>query len=102
MSRFTPQDADTNHARLRGDEGVIPQGMYCYSRASNVVDPENGIFRDVVPCPYWGHDPEKGEQQDGYCAHLKAGDWEDEGTMLLWDMVKECGVNDDLGEDEAA
>lgn len=102
MSRYSPQDADANHARLRGDEAVIPQGMYCYSWASSFVDPENGPGRNVVPCPYWGCDLDKGVQQAGYCAHLKAADWEEDGTMLLWDMVKECGVNDEIGEEEDA
>lgn len=93
MNCLTPQAADANHARLLGDLGVIPEGMYCYSRATSTDDP----ILNVVPCPYWGSDPEKRTQQNGYCAHLKAGDWED-GTFLLWDLVKECGVNNDFDE----
>ena len=31
----------------------------------------------------------------GYCHYLKTGDWFDDGTLLLWDMCKECGINHD-------
>ena len=59
----------------------IPHGIYCYD--------VNGI------CPYWDSDLSKGEQNYGYCHYLKSGDWEDEGFSLLWDQVKECGINND-------
>jgi hypothetical protein len=98
MNEFSPASADAAHARLAGDTSVIPEGMYCYSRKG--FDAESLTLK-LEPCPYWGHDPARGEQQSGYCAHLRAGDWEEGGTMLLWDMVKECGVRDRLpGEDE--
>lgn len=32
-------------------------------------------------------------QQSGYCEYLKAGDWYKDGTMLLWDECKECGIS---------
>jgi hypothetical protein len=64
------------------------------------MPPEDRVLK-VVFCPYWGNDATKGNQASGYCAHLKAGDWEDDGTLLLWDMVKECGVNlGDIGNDQ--
>jgi len=31
---------------------------------------------------------------DGHCGYLGKGDWEKDGTTLLWDQVKECGVKD--------
>ncbi len=75
---------------------VIPQGIYCYD--------QNGL------CPHWKH---RGEFY--YCEHLKQaheGNAPEPTTSpdpgyehvrefsLLWDQVKECGVNDDLTEDE--
>ena len=38
----------------------------------------------------------KEHQDNGYCHYLKRGDWEEEGWSLLWDMVKECGIKDDV------
>lgn len=96
-SDYTPAAADARHALHGGDVGLIPPGMYCYSREAG-GDPAPGIVHRVKPCPYWGSHPEKLTQLNGYCAHLKAGDWEEDGTFLLWDMVKECGLNDDLDE----
>jgi hypothetical protein len=57
----------------------IPNGPYCYDK--------NGL------CPYWSKDPNKEEQNNGYCGFMKKGDWEFEFYGLLWDQVKECGVN---------
>jgi hypothetical protein len=101
MTCHTPAAADARHALHGGDLSRIPPGMYCYSREVG-SDPDPDGVRRVTPCPYWGSHPDKVTQQNGYCAHLKAGDWEDDGTFLLWDMVKECGVNDDLDEDDPA
>lgn len=101
MGGRTPLEADANYERLGGDTKVIPEGLYCYAWTGS-ADPELGLIRHVAPCPYWGHGPEKGNQQNGYCAHLKAGDWEDGGTMFLWDMVKECGINDNIPEEDEA
>lgn len=100
-SDYTPAAADARHAIHGGDVSLIPPGMYCYSRERG-SDPAPGFAHRVTPCPYWGRDADKRSQEEGYCAHLKAGDWEEDGTFLLWDMVKECGVNDDLDEGEPA
>lgn len=93
-----PLEADENFVRLKGDESVIPDGFYCYSR-----DPsrpiENGAY-PIVTCPYWALDPVRRNQDDGYCAHLKSGDWDSEGVSLLWDQVKECRIRDDISEDD--
>lgn len=96
----TPEAADQRHAALNGDESVIPQGCYCYTPLG--VEPgENGAppRLKIKLCPYWARHPEQREQEDGYCAKLKSGDWEEEGTFLLWDQCKECGINDDDFED---
>ncbi len=59
----------------------IPLGCYCYD--------DNGT------CPYWSNKLDKPEQESGYCYYLERGDWQIRDRMgLLWDMVKECGIND--------
>lgn len=70
----------------------IPYGPYCYEIKS--VDYKSGKLRSK-PCPYWSRDPNKPEQENGYCSYLKCGDWEHEGLGLLWDQVKECGINEE-------
>lgn len=65
---------------------LIPRGPYCYD--------ENGV------CPYWSCDTSRPSQENGYCAYLETGDWEDEGCSLLWDQVKECGENKDTDRDD--
>jgi len=58
----------------------IPKGVYCYD--------ENGV------CPHWSMRADKPEQENGYCSHLKKGDWEfTKYHSLLWDQVKECGID---------
>jgi hypothetical protein len=97
MNSFSPENADERYVEMKGDLSVVPQGLYCYSRTTII---EGGVKTE--PCPYWGSNPEKGDQNHGYCAHLKAGDWEEDGPFLLWDMVKECGINIGDLEEEVA
>ena len=60
----------------------IPDGPYCY----------DGV---IGTCPFWRKDHSKPNQMNGYCMFLELGDYmEDEGTSLLWDQCKECGIND--------
>jgi hypothetical protein len=73
---------------LKEPEKYIPQGCYCYERIQ-------GKFR---ACPFWDCDETKPDQENGYCHYLEEGDWENDHFGLLWDMVKECGINDDLPE----
>ncbi len=68
-----------------GATSIIPEGMYCYGKDGR--------------CPYWAISENHEEQENGYCAFLKEGDWQDEGCSLLWDQVKECGINNDSDED---
>lgn len=63
------------------DKRKIPKGIYCYD--------------DKGTCPYWSMDEEKPQQESGYCRFMGVGDWEEKGTWLLWDMVKECGINEE-------
>jgi hypothetical protein len=70
------------------DEKLIPPGGYCYDIISL-----SGDGNRILMCHYWERHPEKPPQQTGYCHYLQSGDWEEDGTLLLWDGVKECGIN---------
>ena len=66
------------------DTSVIPLGIYCYTY----------IKDEYQCCPFWSTRPEYGEQHSGYCSLLEIGDWQ-VPMGLLWDQVKECGINND-------
>ena len=95
--------------KLKKKEGdnLIPRGVYCYD--------------EVGVCPYWDSDKDKPYQYNGYCWFLEKGDWDlnkekkwtntqtgeietgDEIGLpmsLLWDQCKECGIDDDIDEDD--
>lgn len=101
--------ATARHAAFGEDIAAIPQGGYCdfwHTRRALDPSPEGLPRSSVVPCPFWARNPDAPDQAFGYCAKLGSGDWMDEGTMLLWDGVKECGLNDpdptgDPEDDEA-
>lgn len=98
-------------ARMAAAAKVVPHGMYCYGHTGRMVEqkvwgaPEGTVAMvpETKTCPYWTRNGKKPDQRNGYCRLLKAGDWmpHPRGTMLLWDQCKECGINNDLG-DEAA
>jgi len=78
------------------DESLIPPGTYCYVGID--VDRSGDIPKlRTVTCPYWSRCPEKPSQLDGHCSYLNRSDDDEdiEGVGLLWDQVKECGINDD-------
>jgi hypothetical protein len=68
----------------------VPEGYYCYAIES--VDPKTGRMK-IKPCPFWGRDASRPEQENGYCTKYGYKDWEATGLGLLWDMVKECREN---------
>lgn len=70
------------------DESVVPEGPYCYNIVR--IEPPKIITQT---CPYWGC-----ISDFGYCKLLEVGDWMDNSSGLLWDQVKECGINE--GDDE--
>jgi hypothetical protein len=89
-----------NHIQefLKDPEKHIPFGVYCYDN----VEIESGE-RPAVKihiCPFWTQNRNMPSQMNGYCALLKKGDWMKDGTFLLWDQVKECGINEDYGDEE--
>jgi hypothetical protein len=65
------------------DASRIPEGPYCYTR----VDGKR------VNCPYWGRDLSRDEQESGFCTFLDIRDWDGHCVPLLWDGIKECGIN---------
>jgi hypothetical protein len=75
-------------------EDIIPKGMYCYEE---LVQSETNplAFTCVNACPFRVRIPNRPEQGSGYCLHMQKGDWGENGTVLLWDQCKECGINYD-------
>ena len=92
-------EADANYSRHGGDLTGVPAGPYCYRMAGVVADTAGGPPSiNIEACPYWGYREIEGETF-GYCAHLKTGDWVEDGTSFLFDMVKSCGLNDEEVDD---
>lgn len=86
-------------------ESVIPKGCYCYEnfRDSGRRNANGFPIFNMDICPYWDRNEDYPEQMNGYCWYMEMGDWEDGGGGLLWDQIKECGINDsdyDPCEDE--
>lgn len=99
----TIQEADENYAKHNGSHTVIPEGMYCYKLVAVEKRAEEGTpIMKTQRCPYWAINPEKDDQNNGYCALLEvsAGNGYDENMSLLWDQVKECGINKHLNEED--
>ena len=71
-------------------EADIPHGQYCYIPL--FWNNATGVLHTKL-CPFWDKRDDKPEQLNGYCGYLRQGDWQVRGTSLLWDQVKECGVN---------
>jgi len=67
-------------------KSLIPHGVYCYQYHGT----------EFVLCPFWSKNHLMPEQENGYCSFLSMADWYGEGQGLLWDQVKECGINEDL------
>jgi hypothetical protein len=67
----------------------IPHGHYCYEPLS--VDP-NGKMK-IKKCPFHTIDNNHEHQNNGFCNYLNAGDWMDDGTLDLWDSIKNCEIN---------
>lgn len=71
----------------------IPKGEYCYTIKKIMKNQQDGRPQiKIKTCPFWRIDKNQPEQMNGYCDFLKKGDWEENGTFLLWDQVKECGI----------
>jgi hypothetical protein len=94
--------ANARHAELNGDTTVIPTGPYCYNiTGPHYEDADGNIRLPTKTCPYWAMKRRADGDDVGYCAHLKCADDDEEpGWGLLFDQVKECGINDP-DEDDA-
>ena len=103
----------------------IPYGYYCYTFRKEIRN-DNGelIGFDINRCPYWKVKKLKNSEIEYYhCKYLNENDMgnlsdeeyhkilnyfgNDENKVndffklwLLWDQVKECGINEDEDEDE--
>lgn len=74
-------------------EKLVPHGDYCYTWTKEPTA-ENKFRGEIKVCPFWqSFYPKVPEQSCGFCHFLKAGDFTSDGTMVLWDQIKECGVN---------
>lgn len=62
------------------DHPEIPPGCYCYT----YVDDKR------VLCPHW-----KKTEAGATCQLLQLNSVEYEPHNLIWDQVKECGINDE-------
>lgn len=77
-------------------ESLIPPGCYCYHFLGK--SNKDGSI-PILKCPW--HDFKEGAptQENGFCHFLEEGD-QDNTYHMLWDLVKSCGVNDDIDERE--
>lgn len=72
--------------KFRNKEKLIPKGHYCYEWL--------GEDTGTRTCPFWRIDKKAHYQSEGVCLAFNMRD--DEYGGLLWDMVKECDVNDEI------
>ena len=78
---------------LREPEEWIPNGIYCYVPSS-----DNKTIGYL--CPFWDRKEGRPHMENGYCHYLQVGDdLNGEYLTLLWDMCKECGINDECEEE---
>lgn len=78
--------------QMTKDKSVIPRGDYCYSITEEPSESNNWKLKTKT-CPYWSLREGEEEGNNGYCSFLESGDWEAPSGGLLWDQVKECGIN---------
>jgi len=99
----------------KADHSEIPHGMYCYRTIRTVYGPPDAksilladifgqddkrtiVRRQTRVCPHWGIDRRHPRQANGFCRLTGIKDWVNH--TLLWDQVKECGINKDDEDDE--
>ena len=75
--------AETIELTKKDAQKLIPHGDYCYVLKEGRRN----------ACPFWDKFPNLPRQENGFCHYLKAGDFTEKPTFLLWDQVKECGIN---------
>ena len=69
----------------------IPKNQcYCYTITGKSRD---GKLKTET-CKWHKFNKNHDKQENGYCSYLNKGDWQENGTSLLWDRCKECGIKD--------
>lgn len=87
--------------RMAQASATVPEGSYCYTTLGITRGADGSPATKIKVCPNYKGRRDKPEQSSGYCRLLKVGDYTQgrdakgnpRSTMLLWDAVKECGVN---------
>ena len=74
---------------------VVPKGDYCYKLKKVIIDKtrNNMPVLKVRNCPYWCWDTRYPGEKVGYCRYMKTGDYDEGSCGLLFDQIKECGIN---------
>lgn len=76
---------------MNNNHPEIPLGIYCYGR--------DGSGKRVV-CPHWEQlETRAGITSKARCNFLNVISEYPEYDNLIWDQVKECGVNEDREND---
>jgi hypothetical protein len=81
-------------------ESLIPVGDYCYQFEGETYYVDGVPHLPIKSCPFYDLLADREAQANGYCRYLNKGDLELGVFSLLWDAVKECGIN--FGEDAYA
>lgn len=70
----------------------IPKNQcYCY----NIIEKGKDGKLKTETCKWHRFSKKHDEQENGYCLYLNKGDWQENGTLLLWDRCKECRIKDE-------
>jgi hypothetical protein len=84
--------------KVKKDKSIIPDNpSYCYKSIRQSKDNPD-IFPITELCPYWRIAVDKPKTLDGYCLFLEEGDWQEDGTMALFDQLKNCGINNSYND----
>jgi hypothetical protein len=89
----------SHDARLAAARQTVPHGLYCYRPLGlaerTLQDGTKVPAMRIEKCPFWKRRGDWPRQANGYCRLLKCGDNSKNrrSTLLLWDQVKECGIN---------
>lgn len=82
---------------------LIPKHTcYCYTLKKGKRNKKSWINGyKIKPCPYFKvlKEKDRNGHEICYCRLLKLRSEYQECNNLLWDMVKECGINDDWEEE---
>lgn len=85
--------------KIKKNKSMIPENpSYCYKSIEQ--SKENPmVFPITELCTYWRIASDKPKTLNGYCLFLKKGDWEEDGTMALFDQLKNCGIKNEWLDD---